>query len=151
MRDDSDTSSPDNDGTMLIDGLGRRWKRRFIGDADVRWWGVIGDSVTSDSLTLGKAISSYDSLVAWSDARILLTKTFDNGTPPAEQFTSYAINPTTNCTINLAGGTIVRASLGSGDAIDMYKSFIVNTAIKFRIENGTIGIECVLHLFRYLT
>lgn len=141
VRSITDTTSPDNDATVLIDALGRRWKRVFIGPADIRWWGVVGDGVTSDSVALGKAISSYKLLSAWPDARILLTKTFDDGSPAAQQYHSYAVNPATDCTINLAGGTIVRAAIGSGDAIDMYKSFIVNTAVKFRIENGTIDMN----------
>lgn len=112
VRDDADTTSTDNDGTVLIDALGRRWKRQFIGAADIRWWGVVGDGVTSDSVALGKAIASYKSLAAWPDARILLTKTFNDGSSAAQQYQSYAIRPTTDCTIDLAGGAIVRAAVG---------------------------------------
>lgn len=121
VKNVSDLSSPDDDGSILIDADGYRWYRIFSGKADLRWWGVVGDGVTSDSAALGKAIASYKLLSAWPDARILLTKTFNDGSPAAQQYQSYAVNPVTDCTIDLAGGTIVRAPIGSGDAIDMYK------------------------------
>lgn len=139
--DDADTTSLDNDGTVIVDALNRRWKRRFSGSADVRWWGVLGDGSSSDSVALAKAIASSTVLKAWDSARILLTKTFDDATPPSQQYTSYAIKPTTSCTLDLAGGTIVRAAIGSGDNIDMYHSIIVDAAVKFRIENGAIDMN----------
>lgn len=40
VRSANDTSSTDDDATNLIDALGRRWKRQFNDDADVRWWGA---------------------------------------------------------------------------------------------------------------
>ena len=39
-RDDSDTTSADNDGTILIDALGRRWKRKFSGNVNIKWFGL---------------------------------------------------------------------------------------------------------------
>ena len=141
VADYDDVTSPDNDGTILVDLLGRRWKRQFSGKADVRWWGVVGNGVTSDSVTLGRAIASYKSLTAWPEARILLTKIFDDGSVPTQQYQSYAVLPTADCTLDLAGGAIVRAAVGEGDMIDMYKSFIVNTGVKFRIENGVIDMN----------
>lgn len=62
-RDDSDTTSPDNDGTVLIDALGRRWKRIFIGAADVRWWGAVGDGVGDDTDAIQAALELSDSIV----------------------------------------------------------------------------------------
>lgn len=38
--DPSDTSSVDNDGTILVDSLNRRWKRQFDGTAQRRWFGL---------------------------------------------------------------------------------------------------------------
>lgn len=38
--DHSDNTSTDNDGTVLVDSLGRRWKRQFDGTAQRRWFGL---------------------------------------------------------------------------------------------------------------
>ena len=38
--DYSDNTSTDNDGTILVDSLGRRWKRQFDGTAQRRWFGL---------------------------------------------------------------------------------------------------------------
>lgn len=56
--DATDTSSADNDGTILIDAVGRRWKRQFAGDYQWQWWGVTGDGVTDDYLAIKKMIDS---------------------------------------------------------------------------------------------
>lgn len=41
--DAADTSSTDNDGTILVDAAGRRWKRQFDRKVSVLWFGVVGD------------------------------------------------------------------------------------------------------------
>lgn len=40
IADSSDTTSTDNDGTVLVDVLGRRWKRQFRGSLSLYWWGA---------------------------------------------------------------------------------------------------------------
>lgn len=42
----SDNSSLDDDGTILVDAIGRRWKRLIDGDVFPEWWGAIGDNST---------------------------------------------------------------------------------------------------------
>jgi hypothetical protein len=58
FRDNSDTTSTDNDGTTLIDALGRRWKRRYNGYIDSRWFGTNGvDFVTDNYQPMMNAIA----------------------------------------------------------------------------------------------
>lgn len=45
VRDDSDTTTPDNNGTVIVDNLGRCWKRQYSGGFDVRWFGAKGGPV----------------------------------------------------------------------------------------------------------
>jgi len=40
VLDATDSSTADDDATILVGVGGRRWKRQFNGDADVRWWGA---------------------------------------------------------------------------------------------------------------
>lgn len=58
--DTSDTTSQDNNGTILVDALGRRWKRQITGDFNWRWWGVKGDGVADDYLNIKKMIASVN-------------------------------------------------------------------------------------------
>lgn len=44
VLDDSDSTSKDNDGTVLIDALNRRWKREFNDSIYLEWFGAIGDA-----------------------------------------------------------------------------------------------------------
>lgn len=56
--DSSDTASSDNDGDIIIDALGRRWKRESIDCHAVRaeWFGCGTNDVALDSAGLRKAI-----------------------------------------------------------------------------------------------
>jgi hypothetical protein len=40
-RDDADTVTTDNGGTVIVDGSGRRWKRVFSGGVDLLWFGAV--------------------------------------------------------------------------------------------------------------
>lgn len=55
-KDSADTTSADNGGTILVDSLGRRWKRRYSGDVDIRWFGCKTDGVTDNFEPLNRAI-----------------------------------------------------------------------------------------------
>lgn len=58
-RDNSDTTSLDNGGTIIVDSLGRRWKRMFSGSVNVMWFGAKGDGVTNDAQAIKKAHTAY--------------------------------------------------------------------------------------------
>lgn len=42
--DDTDLTSTDNGGTVIVGANGRRWKRVFSGPLDLRWFGGVADS-----------------------------------------------------------------------------------------------------------
>lgn len=48
-RDDADTTSVDNGGTIIVSGNGKRWKRLFDGPVNVKWFGAKGNGVDDDS------------------------------------------------------------------------------------------------------
>lgn len=47
-RDDSDTTSADNNGTIIIDALNRRWKRVYKDVVAPEWFGAVGDGNAHD-------------------------------------------------------------------------------------------------------
>lgn len=57
--DPSDTTSPDNGGTVIVDALGRRWKRQFEGGLDLYWFGAKGSYVDDDSDAIGLWLAAY--------------------------------------------------------------------------------------------
>jgi hypothetical protein len=51
-RDDADTTSADNGGTIIVASNGKRWKRVYTGPVDVRWFGAKGDGSTDDTAAI---------------------------------------------------------------------------------------------------
>lgn len=55
--DSLDTTSTDNDGTIIVDTLGRRWKRQYSGAINAGWFGIttgaLDNSDAIDALTAG--------------------------------------------------------------------------------------------------
>lgn len=43
QRDDADTISADNGGTIIVDGAGRRWKRLYSEPLNIKWFGGVAD------------------------------------------------------------------------------------------------------------
>jgi hypothetical protein len=58
IRDDSDTVSADNGGTVVVSTNGKRWKRQYNGALNVQWFGAVGDGVTDDTSSIQSAVSS---------------------------------------------------------------------------------------------
>lgn len=57
----SDTTSTDNNGTILVDALGRRWYRQVTGPVMVEWFGDIGagDAAVDKAAITGALNSGY--------------------------------------------------------------------------------------------
>lgn len=54
IYDSSDASSVDNGGTIIVDSLGRRWKREFSGAVKAYWFGA--PTGVNDQVQINKAI-----------------------------------------------------------------------------------------------
>lgn len=60
--DPADSTSADNGGTIIVDSLGRRWKRQFDGPVLLDWFGATGVSPSTDSIAMDNAIAFIVSL-----------------------------------------------------------------------------------------
>jgi hypothetical protein len=54
-RDDADTTSADNGGTIIVASNGKRWKRGYSGGVAPEWFGAVGDGVADDSSAIDSA------------------------------------------------------------------------------------------------
>lgn len=57
-RDDADTTSLDNGGTIIVSSNGKRWKRVFDGAVNVKWFGAKGNGVLDDSDAITRAAAT---------------------------------------------------------------------------------------------
>ena len=69
-RDTTDTTSADDGGVVIVDALGRRWKRDFRGAANVAWWGAALDGITDDTAALQRAANYGGRLMAAGPIKI---------------------------------------------------------------------------------
>lgn len=51
FRDISDSTTADNGATVIVDALGRRWKRSFSGNINLEWFGAVKDTSSTDNVT----------------------------------------------------------------------------------------------------
>ncbi len=113
LWDQADTTSVDNNGTIIVDAGGRRYKRQGITSwIDVRWFGAKGDGVTVDTTAIQGAIN-------YAQTRNLCVVYFS----PGDYVTNAQIN-ITGFGLNLIGGgwdSIIRG-IGNFDTFRFYGS-----------------------------
>lgn len=62
--DAADTTSADNGGTILVDALGRRWKREYSGAANILWFGADRSGVDDSTAAVQAACVACNHLYA---------------------------------------------------------------------------------------
>ncbi len=75
--DPSDTTSADNDGTILVAADGMRWKRLYDGEVNAAWFGAVGDGVTDSGAAIQAAINLGPNTVLLPDDHYITTVGLD--------------------------------------------------------------------------
>lgn len=57
----------DNDATLLVDALGRRWQREYSGHVSPKWFGAVGDGVADDKIPLQAFIDFVYAAAGYSE------------------------------------------------------------------------------------
>lgn len=119
-RDDADTTSADNGGTVIVSSNGKRWKRSFSGPVYVKWFGAKGNDTEDDTISIQKAVD-------------YCTVNFTNPTVLHFEYGIYKITDTIKIrnTIHLTGDKGVFN--GSAPYLKLYSA----DAAKVAIEVGT--------------
>lgn len=113
LLDVVDTTSPDNGGTVLVDGLGRRWKRQFSGGLIPTWFGAVPDYYLSNGITVNPTPT---------DSTVALQKTID------------ALNG--NGVIDLNGFYYTTGSLNNGGILTINGDLTSNRGYDFTAKTG---------------
>ena len=137
--DNTDTTSADNLGTILVTSDGKRIKRVVQGFVEAKWFGVVGDGSTDDVINLQKALTASSGLtIRLADGTYKITSTL---TVPA------------NTSLILQKNAIIDASKKVGGTAGDYEALkFVNGGSIFGgkligcgnsvLKVGSIGILC---------
>lgn len=90
--DQTDTTSADNGGTVIVDAEGRRWKRDYDGHVVVKWFGAVGDGVSDDTAAIQAALNTGKNVdFPLGKYRTTSSLTLDISTLTAQNFQSQAL------------------------------------------------------------
>lgn len=165
-------SAADNDGTVLVDALGRSWERQFSGPAKAAWFGAVANGIADDSLAIQKAVDyvsangmelyfdngvyKHTATIVWkngakySGSNVNVSNTIGAvfsyvGTDDAHVINN-PINSSTFASIQFNGLTFLCNSLSSGKALfyDTGSTYLYIEHCKFNFAGaGSFGL--VLH------
>lgn len=99
--DAADTTSSDNNGTIIVTAAGKRWKRKGASSVSVFDFGALGNGVVDDTLAAQSALDYFKSLLNSQATREI---TFPSGT---YRIRSLRTTDLYNCVINLSGALIL--------------------------------------------
>lgn len=151
VRDDSDTASADNGGTILVALNGVRWKRQFSEKYSAGWFGAKGDG-TSSVLAIRKAVAYVSSIgggevVLPDGVHLLDAATLISDPSPTVSAYNYWIKAAPNVTISGGRNAVLKvdANVVQSDAAKQYSkgyqifwAYDIATVEKFALRGFTV-------------
>lgn len=77
--DETDNTSSDNSGTVLVTKSGKRYKRIIENEVNIRWFGAKGDGIADDKMAIQRAINYTKTLSAKAGGNYRITVVFPAG------------------------------------------------------------------------
>lgn len=147
VRDDSDTTTADNGGTVIVVSNGKRWKRAYSGQISVTWFGAKCDGVTDDTAAI---VAANEYLKASGGGTLY----FPGWSVLSQPFYHYGVivggwsgaYPSPNqakitWTSNGQGGIKVGAGISSGDVIRLSRPSS-STSCGYKVGFQSFAIDC---------
>lgn len=137
----SDSTSTDDGGTIIVDVLGRRWKRVYLGVIRVRWFGAVGNGVADDTVPCNSAIAvasssrSLGSVVLFDDGVYRITSTLRIDRSGVELRGNNSYGAWSYAPLAVSGSQIVY------DANDGADIIVFGTGASWRYRNKIAGIR----------
>lgn len=114
VRDDSDNATADDSGTVIVDALGRRWKRTIDGAMYFEWFGAKFDGVTDDHNALQAALTAAGKL---SSATVRVRTS--SGVAKSNSGITWDVN---RVSVDFNGATIDFSGMVAGNALSFTQS-----------------------------
>lgn len=144
VRDDSDITSADNGGTIIVAANGKRWKRAFSGPANVLWFGAAGDwdgtTGTDDTAAVQRALNAHAHLYFPTMCRVTADITVSQPYPVLTGDGKYGA-----CGIVRTGGGAGKVLTFSDTTVYPKMSGLYVRCVPWTISDyfntGTVGID----------
>ena len=166
QRDDADTTSSDNGGTVIVDAAGRRWKRIFDGDVNVQWFGANQgvDSTAAFVAALAAAPLVFVPAGTWVTSRADTDRLLGPGelksyaASPRSTYVSLRKDPTDGARTRqpfedefsphatVDGVDLYYTAFSSGCMVDGIEVYAVRTGYE---HTSNFTKKCVLHLYLF--
>lgn len=133
VRDDADTTTADNGGTVIVATNGKRWRRTHDGVLNAHWFGAKGNGVADDRPPIQVAIDYANSMGGGSV--FVPPGTYVLGAAPTQMVgRSYGLLMKAN--VDLFGQSSASTTLISADAVDI--DMIITERPGFTIPNVSL-------------
>lgn len=148
--DPSDTTTPDNTGTVVAAAAGGRFKRMFEGGLEVKWFGAKGDGETDDTLSVraamqaarGKEVRFAAGVYKLTDTIAIPRNTFVRGAGCSSWFPFGQLrNNVPNSILDMENGTILKFVGNASVTFSTNRSDFQNFTCAVKLEPDADGVQ----------
>jgi hypothetical protein len=124
--DETDVTSADNGGTIIVGADGRRWKRVYSGKINVKWFGAVGDGVADDTFAIQNCFDY---------ALSLQSQTFTGGSGGVRIFFPRGIYNVSGLSLAPVSGIVSISLFGEGRNTELIYTGTNGTCLDIKSNN----------------